>query len=142
MDLVIRHLPLQVSVMDETSTVVYWHGDLFEDCELRHCGVHVNESHNAHSQKTIARMEAAFRDGSRDEAVFRRLEDDRLILVRYVPLRDADGTYRGMMETMQDIADIVGLEGAKLDARLGLTGTSTAACALRNPTAPWPSAAL
>jgi DUF438 domain-containing protein len=115
MDLVIRNLPLQVSVMDETSTVVYWHGDLFEDCELRHCGVHVNESHNAHSQETIARMEAAFRDGGRDEAVFRRLEGDRLILVRYVPLRDAHGTYCGMMETMQDITDVAGLEGEKLD---------------------------
>jgi uncharacterized protein len=114
MDLVIRHLPLQVSVMDETSTLVYWHGDLFEDCELRHCGVHVDESHNAHSRATIARMEAAFRDGSRDEAVFRRLEGDRLVLVRYVPLRDAAGTYRGMMETMQDITDVVGLEGEKL----------------------------
>ena len=114
MDLVIRHLPLQVSVVDEHGSLVYWHGDLFEDCELRHVGVHVNESHNARSQETIARMEAAFRDGSRDEAVFRRLEEGRLILVRYAPLRDAGGTYRGMMETMQDITDIVGLQGAKL----------------------------
>ena len=114
MDLVIRNLPVQVSVMDEHGTVVYWHGDLFADCELRHVGVHVNGSHNARSQQTIACMEAAFRDGSRDEAVFRRIEDDRLILVRYAPLRDADGAYRGMMETMQDITDIVGLRGAKL----------------------------
>ena len=114
MDLVIRNLPLQVSVMDEHGTVVYWHGDLFADCELKHVGVHVNESHNAHSQKTIARMEAAFRDGSRDEAVFRRVEDGRLLLVRYAPLRNTDGAYRGMMETMQDITDIVGLEGEKL----------------------------
>jgi len=114
MDLVIRHLPVQVSVVDEDGTLVYWHGDLFADCELHHVGVHVDESHNAHSRKTIARMEAAFRDGSRDEAVFRRLEEGRLILVRYAPLRDAAGTYRGMMETMQDISDIVGLEGAQL----------------------------
>ena len=114
MDLVIRSLPVQVSVMDEHGTMVYWHGDLFADCDLGHVGVHVNDFHNARSQQTIARMEAAFRDGSRDEAVFRSIEDDRLILVRYVPLRDADGAYRGMMETMQDITDIVGLRGAKL----------------------------
>ena len=114
MDLVIRHLPVQVSVVDEDGTLVYWHGDLFADCELKHVGVHVNESHNAHSQKTIARMEAAFRDGSRDEAVFRRLEEGCLVLVRYTPLRDSDGAYRGMMETMQDITDIVGLEGEKI----------------------------
>jgi DUF438 domain-containing protein len=114
MDLVIRHLPVQVSVVDEDGTLVYWHGDLFDGCELRHVGVHVDASHNEHSRRTIARMEAAFRDGSRDEAVFRRIEEGRLILVRYVPLRDASGAYRGMMETMQDITDVVGLEGAQL----------------------------
>jgi DUF438 domain-containing protein len=114
MDLVIRHLPVQISVVDDEGTLVYWHGDLFADCELRHAGVHVDESHNKHSRRTIARMEAAFRDGSRDEAVFRRIEEGRLILVRYAPLRDAAGAYRGMMETMQDITDIVGLEGAQL----------------------------
>ena len=114
MDLVIRNLPLQVSVMDEHSTLVYWHGDLFEDCDIKHIGVHVNESHNAHSQETIARMEAAFRDGSRDEAIFRRLEEGRLILVRYAPLRDAAGVYRGMMETMQDITDLRELDGEQI----------------------------
>ena len=57
MDLVIRHLPIQVSVVDEEGTLVYWHGDLFADCELRHVGVHVDESHNEHSRRTIARME-------------------------------------------------------------------------------------
>ena len=31
MDLVIRHLPVQVSVVDEDGTLVYWHGDLFAD---------------------------------------------------------------------------------------------------------------
>jgi DUF438 domain-containing protein len=114
MDLVIRHLPVQVSMVDEDGTLVYWHGDLFDGCELRHAGVHIDQSHNEHSRQTIARMEAAFRDGGRDEAVFRRIEEGRLILVRYAPLRDADGAYRGMMETMQDITEIVGLEGAKL----------------------------
>jgi DUF438 domain-containing protein len=114
MDLVIRQLPVQVSVVDEDGVLVYWHGDLFADCELRHIGAHVDASHNEHSRQTIARMEAAFRDGARDEAVFRRIEEGRLILVRYAPLRDAGGAYRGMMETMQDITEIVGLEGAKL----------------------------
>ena len=54
MDLVIRHLPVQVSVVDEGGTLVYWHGDLFADCELRHAGVHVDESHDEHSRRTIA----------------------------------------------------------------------------------------
>jgi hypothetical protein len=103
--------------MDEHGIVVYWHGDAFADCDVKLIGAHVNDSHNPTSQQMIAKMEAAFRDGSRDEAVLRSIEDDRLMLLRYTPLRDADGSYRGMMETMQDITDIVGMprEGAGLD---------------------------
>jgi hypothetical protein len=62
----------------------------------------------------IARMSEAFQEGVQDEAIFRRIEDDRLILVRYCALRDADGTYRGMMETMQDITEIRTMEDKKL----------------------------
>ena len=78
-------------------------------CDTSAC---VDESHN--ERRTIARAEAAFRDGRRDEAGFRRLEGGRLILGRYPTLRDAAGAYRGMMETMQDIIEIVGVEGAQL----------------------------
>lgn len=113
-DLVIRHLPLQVSVVDEAGILVYWHGDPFEGCEERYIGRHVNDCHNETSHVTLARMEEAFREGSRDEALFRRIEDGRLILVRYCPLRDADGAYRGMMETLQDITDIRPMEGKQL----------------------------
>jgi DUF438 domain-containing protein len=113
-DLVIRHLPLQLSVTDDQGTLVYWHGDLFADCEAGYIGRHVDDSHNEHSQQTIALMDEAFRQGSQDEALFRRIEDGRLILVRYCALRDADGAYRGMMETLQDITEIHTMEGKKL----------------------------
>jgi hypothetical protein len=132
---VIRHLPLNVTVSDEEGTLVYWHGDLrrilpqtwgaevvltpgvdgmLEDCDPRYIGRHLNECHNKRSHATIARMDKAFREGAQQEAVFRRLEAGRLILVRYCPLRDGQGTYRGMMETMQDITDIRQMDGEKL----------------------------
>jgi len=133
-DLVIRHLPLNVTVSDEEGRLVYWHGDLrrllracgaevvvtpgvdgmLEDCDPRYIGQHLNECHDERSRATIARMDKAFREGAQQEAVFRRLEAGRLILVRYCPLRDDRGTYRGMMETMQDITDIRQMDGEKL----------------------------
>ena len=133
-DLVIRHLPLNVTVCDEEGRVIYWHGDLgrllqasgvevaftpgvggvLEDCDPRYIGRHFNECHPERARAIIARIEKAFREGTRQEAVYRRLEAGRLILVRYCPLRDAQGTYRGMMETMQDITDIRQMEGEKL----------------------------
>ena len=114
-ELVIRHLPLQISVIDEDGILVFWHGDLFADCDPRFIGAHVDACHAERSRDMIARMEEAFRAGSQDEAVFRRLEDGRLILVRYCALRDGEGAYRGMMETLQDITDLRGLEDEKLD---------------------------
>jgi hypothetical protein len=133
-DLVIRHLPLNVTVSDEEGRLVYWHGDLrrlleaggvdvafkpgadgvLEDCDPRYIGRHLNECHDERSRATIARMDKAFREGTQQEAVFRRLEAGRLILVRYCPLRDDQGAYRGMMETMQDITDIRQMDGEKL----------------------------
>lgn len=115
MKLVIEHLPVQVSVADERDVLVYWHGPLFADCEARWIGRHVNDCHAPSSRPLIDRMIAEFRAGRRDEAVFRRLEDERLVLVRYVALRDDDGAYRGIMETMQDITDLRGLEGEQLE---------------------------
>jgi len=115
MDLVLRHLPLQVSIADENDILVYWHGDLFEDCEERWIGKHVNDCHAPGSRPTIDRMIREFRAGTKDEAVFRRDEDGRLILVRYVAVRDDDGAYRGIMETMQDITDLRFLHGEQLE---------------------------
>ena len=133
-DLVIRHLPLNVTVCDEEGRIVYWHGDLrrllqasgvelaftpgldgvLEDCDPGYIGRHYSECHPASARAVIARIEKAFREGSRQEAIYRRLEAGRLILVRYCPLRDDQGAYRGMMETMQDITDIRQMDGEKL----------------------------
>ncbi len=35
----------------------------------------------------------------------------RYVLIRYFAVRDADGTYRGVVEMSQDITDIQTLEG-------------------------------
>ena len=116
LDLVVRHLPVDVSLADEHGILVYWHGEVFADCDEGFIGRHMNDCHAPKSQRTIERMEAAFRDGSRDEAVFWRREDDgRLYLYRYIAVRDEDGVYRGILEAVQDITDIVGLEGERLE---------------------------
>jgi hypothetical protein len=47
--------------------------------------------------------------------VFWRREEGRLYLYRYIAVRDDEGTYRGLLETAEDITDIVGLEGERLE---------------------------
>jgi uncharacterized protein len=115
-DLVVRHLPVDVSLADEHGTLVYWHGEIFADCDERFIGRHMNDCHAPKSRRTIERMETAFKEGTRDEAVFWHREDDgRLYLFRYAAVRDAEGAYRGLMETVQDITDIVGIDGERTD---------------------------
>ncbi len=116
LDLVLRHVPVDVSFADEQGSLLYWHGGVFADCDASFIGRHMNDCHAPKSRATIDRMEAAFRDGSRDEAVFWHREDDgRLYLFRYTAVRDREGVYRGLLETVQDITGIVGLEGERLE---------------------------
>lgn len=117
-DLVIRHLPLQVSFINEDGILLYWHGELYKGCAERYMGRHVNDCHSQKSQATIARLERAFRDGTQREAVFRRTEEGRLILTRYCALRDGEGVYRGMLETLEDVTDICATR-AKLEPDRG-----------------------
>ena len=111
--LLIEALPVQVSLMDENGALLYWRGEDFVDCDPKWIGQHVNDCHAPSSRPTIDRMDAAFRAGEKDEAVFWNWEDDRLIMRTYTAARDGSGAYRGMLETMQDITGLVGITGER-----------------------------
>jgi DUF438 domain-containing protein len=110
-DLIIRHLPVGVSFADADGTLVFWEGSFFADCDPSVIGRHLDDCHSPRSRDLISRMQEEFRSGRRDEALFWAREDGRLILSRYVAVRDAQGVYRGILETMQDITDLQAIEG-------------------------------
>lgn len=110
-DLVLRHLPVDVSFMDERHSLLYWRGPTFEDCEDEYIGRHIDDCHNATSRAAIAKLIAAFTAGTRDEAVFWDVEDGHQKVTRYTAVRDADGVYRGMMETIVDVTALEGFTG-------------------------------
>lgn len=111
MELVLGHLPVDVSLMDERHVVVYWRGPTFEDCEDEYIGRHVDDCHNPQSRESIARMIETFTAGTRDEEVFWYIEDGRQKVTRYVAVRDGDGAYRGMMEVIVDLTALDGYRG-------------------------------
>ncbi len=111
MALVLGHLPVDVSFMDENHVLRYWRGPTFEDCDEEFVGRHVDDCHNAASRAAIARMIAAFTAGTRDEAVFWEVEDGRQKVTRYTAVRDAGGVYRGMMETIVDVTALEAYKG-------------------------------
>lgn len=111
MELVLRHLPVDVSVTDEEHVLVYWRGPTFDDCDEGFIGRHVDDCHDPTSRTYIRKMAEAFAAGTRDEAVFWDVEDGHQKVTRYVALRDVDGAYRGMMETIVDVTALEGFKG-------------------------------
>jgi DUF438 domain-containing protein len=114
-DLVLGHLPLDLSFADAENKLIFWQGGLFADCDPSLIGSDLDECHGPRSQEIIARMLLGRRAGRRDEALFWAREDSRLILSRYVAVRDAQGVYRGVLETMQDITDLQSISGERHD---------------------------
>jgi len=112
-DLVLAHLPLDVSFADADGTLLFWQGSSFADCDPDLIGRHLDECHGPRTQGLIARLQDEFRAGRRHEALFWGHDDGRLILSRYVAVHDARGAYRGILETMQDITDLQTMEGER-----------------------------
>lgn len=112
-DLVLGHLPLNVSYAAADGTLLFWQGPLFADCDPAFIGRHLDECHGPHSRALIARLQEEFRAGQRDEALFWGEDEGRLIVSRYAAVRDAHGAYRGILETMQDITDLRTIEGER-----------------------------
>ncbi len=111
MDLVIRHLPVGVSLADEDDVLAYWHGPIFDDCDPAFIGRDMRACHNPASHAAIDRLAAEFRAGTRDQALFWYVEGGRQMLNQYTAVRDRGGTYCGMLETVQDITDLQTLVG-------------------------------
>lgn len=114
-DLLIGHLPLGLSFADADGKLVFWEGSYFADCDPSFIGRDLDDCHGPSSRAVIARMQQEFVAGRRDEVLFWAREDGRLILSRYVPVRDAQGTYRGILETLQDITELQHISGEKHD---------------------------
>lgn len=111
MELVLGHLPVDVSLMDERHTLLYWRGPTFEECDDEHIGRHVDECHDPASRRAIAIMVERFIAGTCDDEVFWAVEDGRQKVTRYIAVRDAGGAYRGMMEVIIDLTAIDAYRG-------------------------------
>ena len=114
-DLVLTALPVDISVVDQTDTVVYYSANP-ERIFPRSPGVIGRTVQNCHPSKSldvVNRILRAFRDGSRDVAEFWIESDGRFIHIRYFALRDDQRRYRGCLEVGQDVTGIRRLTGEK-----------------------------
>ncbi len=116
LNLLLTHLPIDVTLIDETDTVRYFSQGNHERIFLRTPSVIGRKVQNCHPPKSVdvvERLLEEFKAGERDSADFWLQMQGMFVLIRYVALRDANGRYCGTIEITQDIAPLRDLEGER-----------------------------
>jgi PAS domain S-box-containing protein len=114
-NLILNALPVEVTYVDENDTVRYFNRPR-ERTFLRPpavIGRKVQKCHPPASLHRVQRILDDFRAGKRDVAEFWIQMQGRFIHIRYFPLWDERGAYRGALEVVQDVTDIRALEGER-----------------------------
>ena len=114
LDLMLRTMPFDVTFVDETGRVRYYSEG--ERVFPRSPAIIGREVHNCHPPKSVATVErivAEFEAGTKDTAEFWIEMGERFVHIRYFALRDAEGTYKGVLEVSQDVTGIRALDGQR-----------------------------
>ncbi len=112
-NLLLKVLPLDITYIDENDRVIFYNrGEERTFPRSKNIiGREVRLCHPPKSVDTVLQILEAFKKGTQNVADFRIHVKGRYILIRYFAVRDAEGTYRGVVEMSQDITDIQTLEG-------------------------------
>lgn len=114
-NLLLRFLPVDITFVDENDKVIFYNrGD--DRVFPRSKGIIGREVRFCHPPKSVdmvLRIVAEFKAGTKDVAEFWFNFKGRIIHIRYFAIRDANKSYKGVIEMSQDITDIQKLEGQK-----------------------------
>jgi uncharacterized protein len=104
-ELLFAHLPIGIgfSVADEEDVVVFWAGDGFSTCSPKLIGRALFDCHPKRAHAAIESLLADLRSGKKDQVDTIEHGKNGSERIIYTALRDADGTYRGVLETVVPI---------------------------------------
>lgn len=115
-DLMLRHLPVDVTFVDENDRVLYY-SEGKERIFPRSPAVIGREVQNCHPPKSLHVVNdivRAFKEGTKDVAEFWiQRTNGPFVHIRYFAVRDAEGKYRGVIEVTQEISRLRALEGER-----------------------------
>jgi DUF438 domain-containing protein len=114
-NLMLVNLPVDLTLVDEDDRVAYYSKGK-ERIFPRSPGIigrKVQRCHPPDSVHAVEKILEAFKNGKRDSAEFWIQLGGKFILIKYFPLRDGNGYYKGCLEVSQDITEIRQLEGEK-----------------------------
>ncbi len=114
-DLMLKNLPIDVSFVDEYDRVLYY-SDNPDRIFPRSPGVIGRNVANCHPPKSVhivQRIVQAFRNKEKKVAEFWLELGGKLVHIRYFPVYDNQGKYRGTLEVSQDVTNIRALQGQR-----------------------------
>ncbi len=118
---IFEHIPLEISVIDANDEVIGWNkneGRLFKR-PLTSMGLNFRECHPQTSLDKVEKIVSEMKAGTRKKASFwidlKVKEGEKLhkILIEFFALHSPEGKYLGCLECVQDVEDIMHLEGQK-----------------------------
>ena len=113
-ELLFTHLPIGLgfSVADQEDVVVFWAGDGFSTCSPKLIGRTLYGCHPKRAHASIESLLADLKSGVKDEVDTIEHGQDGAERIIYTALRDADGIYRGVLETVVPVDEAGSLEDA------------------------------
>jgi len=108
-------LPIDVTFVDKEDTVRYFSKSK-DRIFVRTKAVIGRKVQHCHPQKSVHvvnEIVESFKSGKKNVAEFWIQKGDRLVYIRYFPVRNKDGKYMGTVEVTQDITDIRKIRGEK-----------------------------
>jgi DUF438 domain-containing protein len=107
-EMLFAHLPIGIgfSVADEEDVVRFWAGGGFSSCSPKLIGRTLYGCHPRRAHAAIEALLADLKSGKRDEVDTIEHGEDGAERIIYTALRDADGAYRGVLETVVPIDEM------------------------------------
>jgi DUF438 domain-containing protein len=101
-ELLFTHLPIGLgfSIADEEDVVVFWTGEGFSTCSPKLIGRTLYGCHPKRAHAAIESLLADLKSGNKDEVDTVEHGENGAERIIYTALRDANGTYRGVLETV------------------------------------------
>jgi uncharacterized protein len=114
-DLMLKSLPFDITFVDENDRVRYY-SDTAERIFPRSPEIIGRAVQNCHPPKSVHVVNAivqAFKDKTKASADFWIQRGEAFVLIRYFPVYDAAGAYKGVIEVSQEVSKIRALEGER-----------------------------
>ncbi|MFH1584188.1 MAG: PAS domain-containing protein [Actinomycetota bacterium] len=115
LETLLNTLPVDITFVDKEDTVQYFSQSkerIFPRTKAV-IGRKVQQCHPQESLHVVNKILEDFKNNKRDIAEFWINLNNRLIYIRYFPVRNKSGDYLGCLEVTQNITDIKKIEGEK-----------------------------